>query len=91
MLVVTSKLCIEGIEYTRITRNNKAPESGGWSGCVVLACVGVCAVRPFQCGRQSHAACRAGRDRGASGRACAGSYNIQKPMTDSKVGWCSVL
>ncbi|MDA9261650.1 hypothetical protein N9P82_01135 [bacterium] len=56
-----------------------------------MACVGVCAVRPFQCGRQSHAACRAGRDRGASGRACAGSYNIQKPMTDSKVGWCSVL
>ena len=70
---------------------NKAPETGGWSGCVALACVGVCVVRPFPGGRLSHAARRAGRDRGASGRACAGSYNIQKPMTDSKVGWCSVL
>ena len=57
MLVVTSKLCIEGIEYTRITRNNKAPESGGWSGCVVLACVGVCAVRPFPGESHSPLAC----------------------------------
>ena len=52
---------------------------------------GFCVVRPFPGGRHGHAARRAGRDRGASGRACAGSYNIQKPMTDSKVGWCSVL
>ena len=74
-----------------LRNNNKAPETGGWSGCVALACVGVCVVRPFPGGRHSHAARRAGRDRGASGRACAGSYNIQKPMTDSKVGWCSVL
>ena len=39
------------------------------SGCVVLvlACVGVCVVRPFPGGRHSHAARRAGRDRGASG------------------------
>ena len=34
----------------------------------VLACVGVCVVRPFPGGRHSHAARRAGRDaRGASG------------------------
>ena len=35
------------------------------SGCVVLvlACVGVCVVRPFPGGRHSHAARRAGRDR----------------------------
>ena len=31
----------------------------------VLACVGVCVVRPFPGGRHSHAARRAGRDRGA--------------------------
>ena len=39
------------------------------SGCVVLAlaCVGVCVVRSFPGGRHSHAARRAGRDRGASG------------------------
>ena len=39
------------------------------SGCVVwvLACVGVCVVRPFPGGQHSHAARRAGRDRGASG------------------------
>ena len=39
------------------------------SGCVVLvlACVGVCVVRPFPGGRHSHATRRAGRDRGASG------------------------
>ena len=35
----------------------------------VLACVGVCVVRPFPGGRHSHAARRAGRDRGASGAA----------------------
>ena len=39
------------------------------SGCVVwvLACVGVCVVRPFPGGRHSHAARRAGRDRGRGG------------------------
>ena len=39
------------------------------SGCVVwvLACVGVCVVRPFPGGRHSHAARRLGRNRGASG------------------------
>jgi hypothetical protein len=34
---------------------------------LALACVGVCVVRPFPGGRHSHAARRAGRDRGASG------------------------
>ena len=34
---------------------------------LVLACVGVCVVRPFPGGRHSHAARRLGRDRGASG------------------------
>ena len=36
---------------------------------LVLACVGVCVVRPFPGGRHSHAARRLGRDRGASGAA----------------------
>ena len=45
------------------------------SGCVVLvlACVGVCVVRPFPGGRHSHAARRAGRDRGASGARTSGA------------------
>ena len=45
------------------------------SGCVVwvLACVGVCVVRPFPGGRHSHAARRAGRDRGASGARASGA------------------
>jgi hypothetical protein len=57
------------------SNNNKAPETGEWSGCVVLvlACVGVCVVRPFPGGRHSHAARRAGRDRGASGARASGA------------------
>ena len=45
------------------------------SGCVVLvlACVGVCVVRPFPGGRHSHAARRLGRDRGASGARASGA------------------
>jgi hypothetical protein len=45
------------------------------SGCVVLvlACVGVCVVRPFPGGRHSHGARRAGRDRGASGARTSGA------------------
>ena len=45
------------------------------SGCVVwaLACVGVCVVRPSPGGRHSHAARRAGRDRGASGARASGA------------------
>ena len=45
------------------------------SGCVVwvLACVGVCVVRPFPGGRHSHAARRAGQDRGASGARASGA------------------
>ena len=39
----------------------------------VLACVGVCVVRPFPGGRHSHAARRAGRDRGASGARAFGA------------------
>ena len=35
----------------------------------VLACVGVCVVRPFPGGRHSHAARRAGRDRARPARA----------------------
>ena len=95
MLVVTSKLCIEGIEYTRITRNNKAPESGWWWS-------GVCGVgvrRGFaRCVRSNvvgKATRRAARDEtgGASGRACAGSYNIQKPndRQQSRLVLCFVV
>ena len=35
----------------------------------VLACVGVCVVRPFPGGRHSHAARRAGRERASGARA----------------------
>jgi hypothetical protein len=40
---------------------------------LVLACVGVCVVRPFPGGRHSHAARRLGRDRGASGARASGA------------------
>jgi len=56
-------------KYLRNNLRLQRPESG----CVVwvLACVGVCVVRPFPGGRHSHAARRLGRNRGASGAADA--------------------
>jgi hypothetical protein len=56
-------------KYLRTFEGNNLRLQRPESGCVawVLACVGVCVVRPFPGGRHSHAARRAGRDRGASG------------------------
>ena len=60
--------------YFLRSNNNNRPQRPD-SGCVVLAlaCVGVCVVRPFPGGRHSHAARRAGRDRGASGARASGA------------------
>ena len=59
---------VNSLLYYFLRSNNNRPQRPD-SGCVVLAlaCVGVCVVRPFPGGRHSHAARRAGRDRGASG------------------------
>ena len=56
------------------------------SGCVVLvlACVGVCVVRPFPGGRHSHAARRLGRDRGASGAGDAVNGYYEKKTVSSQ-------
>ena len=47
---------------------------------LALACVGVCVVRPFPGGRHSHAARRAGRDRGASGARASGAARPAQAM-----------
>ena len=51
---------------------------------LVLACVGVCVVRPFPGGRHSHAARRLGRDRGASGAGDAVNGYYEKKTVSSQ-------
>ena len=53
--------------------NNKAPETGEWVCGVGVGVRRGLRGRPFPGGRHSHAARRAGRDRGASGARASGA------------------